>query len=82
MNVHFSTYWLENKDGRRVSTKAKEIKAIAAQFNIQVSNPITIMPQEVTKSFLSASKPQSHYEFFMKGTSLQGKYKLILRYTV
>lgn len=39
-------------------------------MNIQIDNPISILNQDVSKTFLVSSKSEEKYELFMKATRL------------
>ena len=40
-------------------------------LNIDISNPIALMSQDMAKSFLFKCDPYKLYQFFMKSTSLE-----------
>lgn len=44
--------------------------SIIAAMNIQIDNPICILNQDVSRSFLITSKPDERYSLFMKATLL------------
>jgi len=73
---YFSTYRLcgVDENGRTIRRieKLSKIKQIGQHFNIQVANPVTIMPQETTKKFLREGQ-KTHYTFFFDGTMLTGE---------
>lgn len=39
-------------------------------MNIQIDNPISILNQDISRTFLVSSKPEEKYELFMKATLL------------
>ncbi|XP_012263077.2 structural maintenance of chromosomes protein 6 [Athalia rosae] len=65
-----SGYKLKNADGEVVSTKKDELERIVLEMNIQVENPISILNQDVSRTFLVASSPKDKYGLFMKATHL------------
>lgn len=56
--------------GEIVSTKRDELENIKTSMNIQIDNPISILNQDVSRTFLVASKPAEKYSLFMKATFL------------
>ncbi|KAF8527504.1 P-loop containing nucleoside triphosphate hydrolase protein [Hysterangium stoloniferum] len=65
-----SSYKIKNADGKTISTKRDELSAICDHMNIQVDNPMNVLTQDSARQFLSASRPQDKYQFFLKGTQL------------
>ncbi|OAD58463.1 Structural maintenance of chromosomes protein 6 [Eufriesea mexicana] len=53
-----------------VSTKRDELTNILRAMNIQIDNPISILNQDISRTFLVSSKPEEKYELFMKATLL------------
>lgn len=53
-----------------VSTKRTELINILRAMNIQIDNPISILNQDISRTFLVSSKPEEKYELFMKATLL------------
>lgn len=47
-----STYKLQNANGRTLSTSRTELLKMALFMNIQVDNPVCVMTQDSTRSFL------------------------------
>ena len=43
---------------------------ILNHFGIQIENPLSVLTQDMARSFLASSTPSSRYEFFLKGTGL------------
>lgn len=62
---------LKNDQGKRVSERRQELDQILDHFSILVNNPICVLNQEVSKSFLHSKKPEDKFELFMKATSLE-----------
>lgn len=56
--------------GEVVSTKQNELANILQAMNIQIDNPISILNQDISRTFLVSSKPEEKYELFMKATLL------------
>nr|XP_050857730.1 structural maintenance of chromosomes protein 6 isoform X2 [Vespula vulgaris] len=65
-----SGYKIKNWQGEVVSTKRDELESILYAMNIQIDNPISILNQDVSKTFLVSSKSEEKYELFMKATRL------------
>ncbi|CAK9818472.1 Structural maintenance of chromosomes protein 6 [Anthophora plagiata] len=65
-----STYKLKNWKGEVISTKRNELNNILRAMNIQIDNPISILNQDISRTFLISSKPEEKYELFMKATLL------------
>lgn len=65
-----SFYKLKNWKGEVVSTKRTELINILRAMNIQIDNPISILNQDISRTFLVSSKPEEKYELFMKATLL------------
>ncbi|KAK2582068.1 hypothetical protein KPH14_002772 [Odynerus spinipes] len=63
-------YKIKNCRGDVVSTKRDELENILYAMNIQIDNPISILNQDVSKTFLVSSKSEEKYELFMKATRL------------
>lgn len=40
-------------------------------MNIQIDNPISVLNQDVSRTFLVTSKPEEKYNLFMKATLLE-----------
>ncbi|XP_052775286.1 structural maintenance of chromosomes protein 6-like isoform X1 [Mya arenaria] len=70
-NSGSSEYKLKSSDGRVISTKKEELSRLLDQFNIQVENPLAILNQETSKSFLNSKSPNDKYKFFLKATQLE-----------
>merc|ERR1711915_202895 len=54
-----------------VSNKKDELLAILDHFNIQIDNPVSILNQETSRSFLNTSDARDKYKFFLKATQLE-----------
>uniref|UniRef100_A0A6I8NTN1 Structural maintenance of chromosomes protein 6 n=1 Tax=Ornithorhynchus anatinus TaxID=9258 RepID=A0A6I8NTN1_ORNAN len=65
------SYKLKSKTGSLVSCKKEELIAILDHFNIQVDNPVSVLTQEMSKSFLQTKNEGDKYKFFMKATQLE-----------
>ena len=67
-------YELRNEKGKQVSPYnhiKEELDKILRHLNIDISNPIALMSQDMAKSFLFKCEPDKLYQFFMKSTSLE-----------
>ncbi|XP_068965461.1 structural maintenance of chromosomes protein 6 isoform X1 [Bombus flavifrons] len=65
-----SSYKIKNWRGEVVSTKQNELANILRAMNIQIDNPISILNQDISRTFLVSSRPEEKYELFMKATLL------------
>lgn len=65
-----SSYKIKNWKGEVVSTRQNELANILQAMNIQIDNPISILNQDISRTFLVSSKPEEKYELFMKATLL------------
>lgn len=65
------SYRLKAKDGTVVSTKKDEIIRMLDHFNLQVENPVTVLNQDMSRSFLKSTDPHDLYKFFLEATQLQ-----------
>ncbi|XP_012142309.2 structural maintenance of chromosomes 6 isoform X1 [Megachile rotundata] len=65
-----SAYKIKNWKGELISTKRNELDNILQAMNIQIDNPIAILNQDISRTFLVSSKPEEKYELFMKATLL------------
>merc|ERR1712203_846 len=63
---------LKNEHGKVVRDKRvkEELDRILGCFNIQLDNPIAILPQDTAKTMLFSLKANLLYKFFMKATQL------------
>ncbi|KAF1743967.1 hypothetical protein MXB_3295, partial [Myxobolus squamalis] len=53
-----------------VMRSRNEVLSITAHFNIQVDNPICILNQDFSKTFLNTQDPKIKYKLFMHATNL------------
>ncbi|XP_012539107.1 structural maintenance of chromosomes protein 6 isoform X2 [Monomorium pharaonis] len=65
-----STYKIKNWRGEIISSKRDELDNIITMMNIQIDNPISVLNQDVSRTFLVTSKPDEKYNLFMKATFL------------
>ena len=68
-----STYEMKNEKGQSVvhSKVKEELERMKIQFHIEIMNPIALMDQDTTKTFLSKCDPKSLYQYFVTGTHLE-----------
>lgn len=68
-----STFKLKDAQGRVVMDKKvkEELEKILDYFNIQISNPMVVLNQDASKTFLANSNPSRLYEFFHESTQLK-----------
>jgi len=69
-----STYKIKDHKGKVVVDRKvkEELDRILMSFNIQVDNPIAVLNQDTAKTFLFKCEPDKLYQFFMRGTQLEG----------
>ncbi|KAG7209626.1 hypothetical protein KM043_011277 [Ampulex compressa] len=65
-----STYKIKNWKGTVISSKRNELDNILHTMNIQIDNPVSILNQDISRTFLTSSKPEEKYNLFMKATLL------------
>ncbi|XP_014205364.1 structural maintenance of chromosomes protein 6 [Copidosoma floridanum] len=65
-----SGYKIKNWKGDTISTKREELDSIIQQLNIQVDNPISVLNQDVSRTFLVSANSSDKYKLFMKATRL------------
>lgn len=64
-----SRWVFKDGTGRKVCDgRASELEAITDLFNIDVSNPVTIMSQDSSREFLHSGSAHAKYRFFTKAT--------------
>lgn len=61
---------LINIIGEPVSNKKEELNKIINFLNIQVDNPISVLNQDVSRSFLVTAGPKDKYDLMMRATRL------------
>ncbi|RWS31779.1 structural maintenance of chromosomes protein 6-like isoform X2 [Leptotrombidium deliense] len=66
-----STYSLKSKQKRLISNKKEELDNIVRHFNIQITNPVVVLNQEISRNFLNSKNPRDKYNFFMRATQLE-----------
>lgn len=62
---------LRNYENKKVSERKAELDEMLEHFGILINNPICILNQEVSKTFLHSKKPEDQYDLFMKATTLE-----------
>lgn len=65
------SYRIKAKNGTVVSTKKDEIVRMLDHFNLQIENPVTVLNQDMSRSFLNSTDPHDLYKFFLEATQLQ-----------
>lgn len=63
-------YEIRNAKRAVKATSKEEVLRITDHFNIQVENPLCILTQEMSKSFIRTSSDEEKYKFFLMGTQL------------
>lgn len=62
---------LKNDKDKKVSERAQELHELLEHFSILINNPICILNQEVSKTFLHSKRPEDKFQLFMKATNLE-----------
>lgn len=62
---------LKNDKNKKVSERKAELDEMLDHFSILINNPICILNQEVSKTFLHSKKPEDKFDLFMKATNLE-----------
>lgn len=62
---------LKNDRDKKISERRQELDEMLEHFGICINNPICILNQEVSKTFLHSKKPEDKFDLFMKATSLE-----------
>lgn len=62
---------LRNDKDKKISERKQELDEMLDHFSILINNPICILNQEVSKTFLHSKRPEDKFELFMKATSLE-----------
>jgi len=65
-----ATYRILDERGRKVSNKRDDVDLIIDHLGLQVDNPIQVMQQTQSKTFLHSGKENKYYEFFHRATGL------------
>lgn len=62
---------MKDERGKKVSERKQELDDMLDHFNILINNPICILNQEISKTFLHSKRPEDKYDLFMKATNLE-----------
>jgi structural maintenance of chromosomes protein 6 len=67
-----SSYRIRNARGQAVPefNSARGLVEITDHFNLQMTNPCSILMQDTSRNFLAQATPKSKYAFFLKATQL------------
>ncbi|XP_014245802.1 structural maintenance of chromosomes protein 6 [Cimex lectularius] len=66
-----SSYKLRLATGSLVPLKSSDLKMLLLRFNIQVSNPLCILNQDTSRTFLKTATPKELYSLFKKATLIE-----------
>ncbi|XP_064122945.1 structural maintenance of chromosomes protein 6-like [Macrobrachium nipponense] len=66
-----TSYSLKSESGKVVSMKKEELRRLCDHFNLMVENPLMVLNQDMSRSFLSSLDPHNLYKFFYQATQLQ-----------
>jgi len=59
-------FTVRDAQGNKVAAGRGEIDAVLEHFSVDVSNPVTVMTQDLSRSFLHSGKDEDKYKFFMQ----------------
>lgn len=62
---------LRSDRSKKVSERKAELDEMLDHFGILINNPICILNQEVSKTFLHSKRPEDKFDLFMKATNLE-----------
>lgn len=62
---------LKNEKDKKISERKQELDEMLDHFGILINNPICILNQEVSKTFLHSKRPEDKFELFIKATNLE-----------
>lgn len=62
---------MKNDKDKKISERASELHEMLNHFNILINNPICILNQEVSKTFLHSKRGEDKFALFMKATNLE-----------
>lgn len=62
---------LRSDKNKKISERKAELDEMIEHFGILINNPICILNQEVSKTFLHSKKPEDKFDLFMKATNLE-----------
>ncbi|GAB1603545.1 structural maintenance of chromosomes protein 6-like [Argonauta hians] len=63
-------YRIKSSTGQLISTKREYLHNVLESFNILVDNPVVILNQEISRSFLQSKNASDKYRFFLQATQL------------
>ncbi|CAI9728495.1 maintenance of chromosomes 6-like isoform X2 [Octopus vulgaris] len=63
-------YRIKSSTGQIISTKREDLRNVLDSFNILVDNPVVILNQEISRSFLQSKNASDKYRFFLQATQL------------
>ena len=66
-----SSYLIQNDKHHTIYNRAADLSKILNHFNIQIDNPLCVLNQDVSRSFLNSSNSNKKYTFFLKATQLE-----------
>ncbi|XP_036596618.1 structural maintenance of chromosomes protein 6-like [Trichosurus vulpecula] len=66
-----ASYELKDQVGNLVSSKKEELIAILDHFKIQVDNPMSVLPQKMSRQLLRITNESDRYKLFMEATELE-----------
>eukprot|EP00117_Sycon_ciliatum_P012997 scpid28026/ scgid13842/ Structural maintenance of chromosomes protein 6 len=76
-------YKIKGSNEKAISNTKDDLIRILDHFNIQVDNPVCVLQQDMSRSFMHSTSPKDKYKFFMQATQLDlmcRNYREILEY--
>lgn len=62
---------LRNDKDKKVSERKQELDEMVEHFGILIHNPICILNQEISKTFLHSKRAEDKFDLFLKATNLE-----------
>lgn len=66
-----SGFKIRNASGKPISTKKGDLEEILDHYCLQIDNPLNVLSQDASRSFMAGSRPSQKYQFFLKGVLLE-----------
>ncbi|XP_037082337.1 structural maintenance of chromosomes protein 6-like [Pollicipes pollicipes] len=66
-----SSFSIKSAAGKKIASKGKDLEGILDALNIQTDNPITVLTQDTSKTFLFVNDPRKKYQLFLRATRLK-----------
>lgn len=66
-----SAYKIKDAQGHVVSSSRDELLRLLMYLNIQVDNPVCVLNQDASRTFLRESNPKKRFQLFLKATQFE-----------